>query len=175
MFGLHRRLRGALVGHLAGFETNSVGPMARYSTWLERLGVPDQGRRFYDVHVLADAAHQHIAVDDLVGGLLESDPGMADEIVFGAQALGLVEAAFAAHLVDAWTHNRSSLRLPVRRLRDARGKPMTKIPRCDRAPISDSYPPGNSSHGSDRSEAGQRCDSRTDRVVELDTRGRRHP
>ena len=28
MFGLHRRLRGALVGHLASFEMNSVGPMA---------------------------------------------------------------------------------------------------------------------------------------------------
>ena len=30
MFGLHRRLRGALVGHLASFEMNSVGQMARY-------------------------------------------------------------------------------------------------------------------------------------------------
>ena len=40
MLGLHRRLRGALVGHLASFEMNSVGPMARYSAWLESLGVP---------------------------------------------------------------------------------------------------------------------------------------
>jgi hypothetical protein len=112
MFGLHRRLRGALVGHLAGFEMNSVGPMARYSAWLESLGVPIEGRRFYDVHVLADEAHQHIAVDDLVGGFLESEPGQADEVVFGARALGLVEAAFAAHAVKAWTDQLSSLRPP---------------------------------------------------------------
>ena len=112
MFGLHRRLRGALVGHLAGFEMNSVGPMARYSAWLETLGIGGDGRRFYDVHVQADEAHQHIAVDDLVGGFLESDPGQADEVLFGARALGLVEKAFAGHVVNAWSHNRSSLRSP---------------------------------------------------------------
>ncbi len=49
---------------------NSVGPMARYSAWLETLGIGGEGRRFYDVHVKADEAHQHIAVDDLVGGFL---------------------------------------------------------------------------------------------------------
>ena len=107
--GLHRRLRGALVGHLASFEMNSVGPMARYGAWLKALGVPAEGRRFYDVHVLADEVHQHIAVDDLVHGFLESEPGQADEVLFGAQAIALVEQAFAAHVVDAWTHNRSSL------------------------------------------------------------------
>jgi len=116
MFGLHRRLRGALVGHLAGFEMNSVSPMARYSAWLERLGVPARGRRFYDVHVQADQVHQHIAVDDLVGGLLESEPDQGGEVIFGARALALVEAAFAGHLVDAWSDGRSSLRYPLNSL-----------------------------------------------------------
>jgi heme oxygenase-like protein len=37
-FGLHRRLRGALVGHLAVFEMTSVEPMGRYSTALRRHG-----------------------------------------------------------------------------------------------------------------------------------------
>jgi hypothetical protein len=112
MFGLHRRLRGALVGHLAGFEMNSVVPMSRYSTWLERLGVAPEGRRFYDIHVAADQVHQHIAVDDLVGGFLESEPDQGGEVVFGARALALVEAAFANHLHDAWSHGRTSLRSP---------------------------------------------------------------
>ena len=31
LFGLHRRLRGCLVGHLAMFEMTSVGPMGRYA------------------------------------------------------------------------------------------------------------------------------------------------
>ena len=109
MFGLHRRLRGALVGHLASFELNSVGPMGRYSSWLESLGVPICGRRFYDVHVEADEVHQYVAVNDLVGGLLEAEPDQAAAVMFGARAVALVESAFADHVVSAWKGNRSSL------------------------------------------------------------------
>ena len=39
LFGLHRRWRGALVGHLALFEMCSVGPMGRYQAALERFGL----------------------------------------------------------------------------------------------------------------------------------------
>jgi hypothetical protein len=109
LFGLHRRMRGSLVGHLASFEMNSVGPMGRYSSWLERLGVPAEGRHFYDVHVEADEAHQHVAVNDLVGGLLEVEPEQAQAVMFGARAIGLVESAFAGHLVSAWKGDRISL------------------------------------------------------------------
>ncbi len=112
MFGLHRRLRGALVGHLASFEMNSVGPMARYSAWLESLGVPDSGRRFYDVHVEADEGHQYIAVNDLVGGLLQAEPDQAGAVLFGARAVELVERFFADHVVSAWRDNRTSLWTP---------------------------------------------------------------
>jgi Iron-containing redox enzyme len=110
MFGLHRRLRGSLVGHLASFEMNSVGPMSRYSSWLKSLDVRPSGRRFYDVHVEADEIHQHVAVNDLVGGLLEAEPGQAGAVMFGARAVALVEGAFASHLVSAWKGDRSSLR-----------------------------------------------------------------
>ena len=110
LFGLHRRLRGALIGHLASFEMNSVGPMGRYSSWLASLGVPREGRRFYDVHVEADESHQHIAVDELVGGLLEAEPHHAAAVMFGARAVALVESAFAGHVVSAWKSDQSSLR-----------------------------------------------------------------
>jgi hypothetical protein len=110
MLGLHRRLRAALVGHLAGFEMNSVGPMSRYSKWLESLGVSARGRRFYEVHVEADEIHQYIAVNELVGGLLEVEPEQAAEVMFGARALGLVEGAFAHHVMSAWKAGQSSLR-----------------------------------------------------------------
>ena len=112
MFGLHRRLRGALVGNLAGFEMNSVGPMARYSAWLNSLGVPERGRRFYDIHVEADEIHQHLAVDDLVGGLLDDEPDQARSVLFGAKALGLIEQNFAQHLMSAWAHHQTSLWTP---------------------------------------------------------------
>jgi hypothetical protein len=112
MFGLHRRLRGALVGHLASFEMNSVGPMGRYSSWLESLGVPLKGRRFYDVHIEADEVHQYVAVDELVGGLLEVEPEQASAVMFGARAVAHVEGAFAGHVVSAWKSDRSSLWTP---------------------------------------------------------------
>jgi hypothetical protein len=112
MFGLHRRLRGALIGHLAGFEMNSVGPMGRYSSWLKSLGVLPAGRRFYDVHVEADEVHQYVAVNDLVGGLLENEPDQAGGVMFGARAVALVESAFAGHVVSAWKSDRSSLWTP---------------------------------------------------------------
>src|ERR1700722_18294418 len=112
MFGLHRRLRGALVGHLASFEMNSVGPMGRYSAWLQTLGVPERGRRFYDVHVQADEEHQYVAVDELVGGLLEAEPDQAGAVVFGAKSVALIERVFADHVVSAWRHDRTSLWTP---------------------------------------------------------------
>jgi hypothetical protein len=112
MFGLHRRLRGALVGHLASFEMNSVGPMARYSAWLESLGVPQRGRRFYDAHVEADEEHQYVAVDELVGGLLETEPDQAGAVLFGAKSVAFVERIFADHVVSAWGRDRTSLWTP---------------------------------------------------------------
>ena len=112
MFGLHRRLRGALIGNLASFEMNSVGPMARYSAWLESLGVPDRGRRFYDVHVEADEEHQYVAIDELVGGLLKAEPLQAGAVLFGTKTLALVERTFAEHVVSAWKGNETSLWIP---------------------------------------------------------------
>ncbi|NUP32453.1 MAG: iron-containing redox enzyme family protein, partial [Streptomycetaceae bacterium] len=38
MFGLHRRLRGAVVGHLAALEMTSTQPSRRYANGLRRLG-----------------------------------------------------------------------------------------------------------------------------------------
>jgi hypothetical protein len=69
MFGLHRRLRGALVGHLALFEMTSVGPMGRYAQTLRRLGLPPAASRFYDVHVEADRVHGRVASSRMALGL----------------------------------------------------------------------------------------------------------
>src|SRR3546814_12461796 len=55
MFGLHRRWRGALVGHLAVFEMCSVGPMGRYRAALERLGFDAAATRFYSEHEIGRA------------------------------------------------------------------------------------------------------------------------
>lgn len=110
LFGLHRRLRGALVGHLAVFEMTSVLPMGRYSRALRRLGMGAEARRFYDVHVEADVRHAVIAASAMAGGLAAQQPALAGDILFGARALSAVEGRFTAHLLDSWSQGRSSLR-----------------------------------------------------------------
>ena len=109
LFGLHRRWRGALVGHLAAFEMTSVGPMARYAHALERLGVDPDARRFYDVHVVADSHHQTVASEAMAGRLAADEPGLAVDILFGAAAVMAVEGRFAAFILDAWAEGRSSV------------------------------------------------------------------
>ena len=108
-FGLHRRWRGALVGHLSAFEMTSVAPMGRYAAAARRFGLPPDATRFYDVHVIADQHHQHVAATDLAGGLAAAEPELAPDIVFGARALMAVEARFTEHLLSAWAAGRSSL------------------------------------------------------------------
>ncbi len=110
LFGLHRRWRGALVGHLALFEMTSVGPMSRYASALRRFGAPSEARRFYDTHVEIDAHHHRVALEQMVRGFVAQEPDAADDVVFGARALTAVEGRFAAHLLESWANGRSSLR-----------------------------------------------------------------
>ena len=113
LFGLHRRWRGALVGHLAVFEMTSVEPMGRYSRALARLGFGPEARRFYDVHVEADVRHAVVAARRMAAGLAAREPALAPDMVFGAEALMAVEGRFARHLLSAWAAGRSSLLEPA--------------------------------------------------------------
>jgi Iron-containing redox enzyme len=112
-FGLHRRRRGAIVGHLAGFEMTSSIPNRRYGNALRRLGFGREATHFYDEHVEADAVHENIAAWDLAGGLAADEPEVAADILFGARALLQLEARWATHLMDSWERGESSLRRPA--------------------------------------------------------------
>jgi hypothetical protein len=109
LLGLHRRWRGALVGHLAAFEMTSVIPMARYDKAVRRY-LPASAAEFYKVHVAADAVHARIAADELLTGLAETDPDAARNVLFGVRSLVAVEELFTEHLLAAWTRGDSSLR-----------------------------------------------------------------
>jgi heme oxygenase-like protein len=113
LFGLHRRLRGAIVGHLALFEMTSSVPNRRYANGLRRLGFEGDALDFYDEHVVADAVHENVAAVDLAGGLAKQDPTLAPDILWGAAALTELEGRFARHLLDAWAAGESSLRRPI--------------------------------------------------------------
>lgn len=110
MFGLHRRLRGALVGHLALFEMASVAPMSKYLTAARRVGGLRSLERFYEVHVEVDGHHAALALDRMVAGIVAVEPDLAPDVIFGAAALGAVESRFAHQILRAWDDGRSSLR-----------------------------------------------------------------
>jgi hypothetical protein len=110
LFGLHRRWRGALVGHLAMFEMTSSIPNRRYGNGLRRLGFGEDVTGFYDEHVEADAVHESIAAWDLADGLARSEPALAGDVLFGAVALLTLEGLWAGHLLNAWRRGESSLR-----------------------------------------------------------------
>jgi Iron-containing redox enzyme len=102
LFGMQRRWRGALVGHLAGFEISSPEPNPRYANGLRQLGFGAEATEFYDEHVEADSVHENIAAYDLAGGLARQEPQLAGQIVFGLKALLLCERDFAAHILGAF-------------------------------------------------------------------------
>ena len=99
MLGLHRRWRGAIVGHLALFEMTSSIPNRRYSAALRRLGFGGQATAFFDEHVEADAVHENIAAVDLAGGLVRQDPAQGPAVLWGARALVALEGRWARHVL----------------------------------------------------------------------------
>lgn len=110
MFGLNRRLVGAIVGHLAAFEMTSSIPSRFYGDGLRRLGLGGDVTQYFDEHVEADAVHEQIATRDLAGALAEDCPDLVPDIMFGAAACLAVDEWIAHDTLDAWDAGRSSLR-----------------------------------------------------------------
>ena len=113
MFGLQRRLRGAIVGHLALFEMTSSVPNRRYGDALRRLGYGEYATAFFDEHVEADSVHENIAAVDLAGGLIRQQPELAGDLIFGARALAELDARWGRHLLESWEAGDTSLRIAL--------------------------------------------------------------
>lgn len=113
LFGLHRRLRGATVGHLAAFEMTSSVPNRFYGNGFRRHGFDERTTWYFDEHVEADAVHEQIAAHDLAGSLVAAEPELLDDVLFGAAAGLYIDGRMGAAILDAWTSGRSSLRGPV--------------------------------------------------------------
>lgn len=110
LFGLNRRLVGAIVGHLAAYEMTSSTPCRLYADGLRRLGYPEEVTDYFDEHVEADAVHEQIAGRDLAGALAEDRPELLADIMFGASACLTVDGWMAGHMLDTWSRGESSLR-----------------------------------------------------------------
>ncbi|WP_086561421.1 iron-containing redox enzyme family protein [Streptomyces africanus] len=115
LFGLHRSLRGALVGHFATVEITSSPGSRRLAEAMRRTGAGPAAEHFYDEHVEADAVHEQVVRHDVIGGLLEEEPQLAADVAFGIDATGFVEDRFGARLLADWRASLSSLRAPLDR------------------------------------------------------------
>jgi hypothetical protein len=113
LFGLHRSLRGALCGHFAAAEITTAPSAARMDQALRRLGAPGACRFFFTEHIEADAVHEQVMRHDVLGDLLEREPELAADVVFGIQATEFLEGRFGAPLLESWRARRSSLRQPL--------------------------------------------------------------
>jgi hypothetical protein len=102
LFGLHRRLRGAALGHLAAFEATSSLPSRRMSQGLARLELAPELIAYYDEHVEADAVHEQLAVRTICGSLVAVEPTVEPDVWFGAFTCLDLEDRLAAYLLDQW-------------------------------------------------------------------------
>ncbi|MFI6082832.1 iron-containing redox enzyme family protein [Streptomyces sp. NPDC051217] len=111
--GLHRALRGALVGHFAVVEVTSSPGSRRLARAMRRTGAGPAAERFYDEHVEADSVHEQVVRREVVAGLLADEPHLEPDVAFGVRATVLVEDRLAARLLNAWRAGRSALRRPL--------------------------------------------------------------
>lgn len=113
LFGLHRRLRGAAVGHFASTEITSPPGSRRMVEALVRMQAPAACVDFYREHVEADAVHEQVVKLDVVGDLVAREPRLDSDVVFGIRAHAAVENRLADAIMTSWTQGQSSLRRPL--------------------------------------------------------------
>ncbi len=111
--GLHRSLRGALVGQFAAVELTSSPGSDRLVRAAQRLRCGPATVGFYAEHVEADAVHEQVVRHGIIAPMLAANPSLAADVVFGIQAAGHLDARLSEHLLSSWADGRSSLRQPL--------------------------------------------------------------
>lgn len=111
--GLHRQLRGALIGQFAMVELTSSPGANRLVRAMRRLGCGPAAIEFYAEHIEADAAHEQLVRHGVIAPLLVAEPELAADVVFGVQVSTLLADRLSRLLLRAWDQNRSALRHPL--------------------------------------------------------------
>lgn len=109
LFGLHRRLRGAAMGHLGAYEATSSLPCRKYAGGVRRLGLPEAVAAYFDEHVEADAVHEQLAYRDICAELVSTGQADARDVVFGSAACLVMDAVVGERMLGAWEAGRSTL------------------------------------------------------------------
>ncbi len=113
LFGLHRSLRGAAIGHFASTEITSPPGSQRMVQALQRMAAPSACIGFYSEHVEADAVHEQVVRGDVVGDLVAREPQLDRDVVFGMRAHAALEDRLADKIMASWKQDQSSLRRPL--------------------------------------------------------------
>jgi CDGSH-type Zn-finger protein len=111
--GLHRQLRGALIGQFATVELTSSPGSDRLVQAMHRLGCSSASIRFYAEHIEADAVHEQLVRRGVIAPLLAAEPELAGDIVFGIQASTLLSDRFSDLLLSRWAAGQTTLRTPL--------------------------------------------------------------
>lgn len=113
MCGLHRGLRGALIGQFATVELTSSPGSDRLVKALHRLDAPAAAVEFYAEHIEADAVHEQVVRRGVIAPMLAAEPQLARDVVFGIRASGMLADRLSALLLHSWAQHRSALRRPL--------------------------------------------------------------
>ncbi|MBV9012651.1 MAG: iron-containing redox enzyme family protein [Pseudonocardiales bacterium] len=100
--GLHRWLRGALIGQLVVAELTSSPSSDRLVQAMRRLGCGPAAIEFYAEHIEADAVHEQLVRHGIIAPLLAAEPALAGDVVFGIQASTLLADRFSDLLLRRW-------------------------------------------------------------------------
>lgn len=101
-FGLHRRLRGAAMGHLAAFESTSSLPSQQYAVAMRKAGFSEAAAFYFDEHAEADAVHEQLATRGVCGALVADEPTLAPDILLGAATCLVLDDRFGRAMLDGW-------------------------------------------------------------------------
>lgn len=104
LFGRERRMRGAAVGQLALLELDSVQPCQRAMARWDAAGLPEDARRWYDIHALADVEHAAVVRDHLVPTVEHETPWLVADAAWGAEVTWMLQDCVARAVVDAADH-----------------------------------------------------------------------
>lgn len=102
LFGLHRRLRGAVLGHLAAFEATSSLPSRRMVGGLRRLGWSPSLVTYYTEHVEADAVHEQLVLRTICSAFHAEEPDQWPTVLLGAFSCLDLEDRYARRMLTQW-------------------------------------------------------------------------
>lgn len=101
LFGRHRHLRGAAVGQLSLLELDSVRPCQQAKGAWDVAGLPASGRRWYDIHALADVEHAAVITEQVVPTLESATPWLLADAAWGAEVTWVLQDRLAQRCDEA--------------------------------------------------------------------------